>query len=96
MIGFLFVYVSGILSQAIYSLIHLPDIVSGKIEKGNPTTLPVYMLLDEFPNVGEIPDFNRKLTTVRSRLLSAFGVERNATEKADKNGVRQQFYSFAL
>ncbi len=31
---------------------------------------PVYLLLDEFANIGKIPDFNQKLSTRRSRLIS--------------------------
>ena len=31
---------------------------------------PVYLLLDEFANIGKIPDFNQKLSTSRSRLIS--------------------------
>lgn len=32
--------------------------------------VPVNMLLDEFSNIGEIPDFNSKLSTVRSRGIN--------------------------
>ena len=31
---------------------------------------PTYLLLDEFANIGKIPDFNQKLSTSRSRLIS--------------------------
>ncbi|MNP06703.1 Conjugal transfer protein TraG [compost metagenome] len=31
---------------------------------------PVYLLLDEFANIGKIPDFNQKLSTSRSRGIS--------------------------
>lgn len=32
--------------------------------------IPVNLLLDEFPNIGEIPDFPKKIATVRSRDIS--------------------------
>ena len=32
--------------------------------------IPVNMILDEFPNIGEIPDFPKKIATVRSRDIS--------------------------
>lgn len=38
-----------------------------KDENGNPTTLPINMLFDEFSNIGIIPDFKKKISTVRSR-----------------------------
>lgn len=37
---------------------------------GGSLNKPVYLLLDEFPNIGKIPDFNQKLSTSRSRLIS--------------------------
>ena len=37
---------------------------------GGSLNQPVYLLLDEFPNIGKIPDFNQKLSTSRSRLIS--------------------------
>ena len=38
-----------------------------KDENGDPTTLPINMLFDEFSNIGIIPDFKKKISTVRSR-----------------------------
>lgn len=38
-----------------------------KDEHGDPTTLPINMLFDEFSNIGIIPDFKKKISTVRSR-----------------------------
>lgn len=37
---------------------------------GGRLNQPVYLLLDEFANIGKIPDFNQKLSTSRSRGLS--------------------------
>lgn len=37
---------------------------------GGALKQPTYLLLDEFANIGKIPDFNQKLSTSRSRLIS--------------------------
>lgn len=37
---------------------------------GGILPVKVQMLLDEFPNIGEIPDFGRKISTVRSRGIA--------------------------
>jgi len=37
----------------------------------------VYFFLDEFANIGEIPDFNRKISTVRSRGIALIPIIQN-------------------
>lgn len=37
---------------------------------GGALKMPAFLLLDEFANIGKIPDFNQKLSTSRSRLIS--------------------------
>lgn len=37
---------------------------------GGTLTNQVYFLLDEFANIGQIPDFNKKLSTTRSLGMS--------------------------
>ena len=66
-----------------------------KDENDNPTTLPIHMLLDEFPNVGEIPDFNRKLSTVRSRLLYVTIIIQNLPQLMNRypNGMHEEIFS---
>ncbi len=39
-------------------------------KNGGALKQPVYLLLDEFANIGKIPDFNQKLSTSRSRGIS--------------------------
>jgi len=39
-------------------------------KNGGALKQPVYVLLDEFANIGKIPDFNQKLSTSRSRMIS--------------------------
>ena len=64
-------------------------------EKGDPTTNPVHLLLDEFPNIGAIPDFNRKLSTVRSRLLYSTIVIQNIPQLMNRypNGMHEEIFS---
>lgn len=64
-------------------------------EKGDPTTLPIHMLLDEFPNIGEIPDFNRKLSTVRSRLIYTTIIIQNLPQLMNRypNGMHEEIFS---
>lgn len=39
-------------------------------KRGGELAQPVYMLLDEFANIGTIPDFSKKVSTTRSRGIS--------------------------
>jgi len=38
--------------------------------KGGELPVPTYFILDEFANIGQIPDFDKKISTSRSRKLS--------------------------
>ena len=38
--------------------------------KGGKLDVPVNFILDEFPNIGRIPDFEKKISTVRSRDIN--------------------------
>jgi type IV secretion system protein VirD4 len=40
----------------------------------------VYFILDEFPNIGQIPDFTKKISTVRSRGINCFIVFQNIAQ----------------
>lgn len=46
------------------------DLVDYIDENGPENCVPVNFLLDEFPNIGTIPDFDRKIATVRSRNIN--------------------------
>ena len=39
-------------------------------EKGGALPVPTYFILDEFANIGQIPDFDKKISTSRSRKIS--------------------------
>ena len=40
----------------------------------------VYFILDEFPNIGAIPDFTKKISVMRSRGLSSFVIFQNIAQ----------------
>ncbi len=51
-------------AQLLQRLYNIADKNGGALKE------PVYLLLDEFANIGKIPDFNQKLSTSRSRGIS--------------------------
>ena len=51
-------------SQMIQQLYDLADRNGGKLK------VPTYFILDEFANIGKIPDFDKKISTSRSRGIS--------------------------
>lgn len=51
-------------SQMIQQLYNFADNNGGKLK------VPTYFILDEFANIGKIPDFDKKISTSRSRKIS--------------------------
>ena len=51
-------------AQMIQQLYDLADNSGGKVK------VPIYFILDEFANIGQIPDFDKKISTSRSRGIS--------------------------
>ena len=51
-------------SQMIQQLYNFAD------EKGGTLPIPTYFILDEFANIGKVPDFDKKISTSRSRKIS--------------------------
>lgn len=51
-------------AQMIQQLYDLADNSGGKLK------VPTYFILDEFANIGQIPDFDKKISTSRSRKIS--------------------------
>ena len=51
-------------SQLIQQLYDFADLNGGKL------SMPTYFILDEFANIGTIPDFDKKISTSRSRNIS--------------------------
>lgn len=48
--------------------------------KGGKCDVPVNFILDEFPNIGQIPDFTKKLSTIRSRDLRVAVIFQNVAQ----------------
>lgn len=46
------------------------DLVEYADTHGGRCPVPVNFVLDEFPNIGSIPDFEKKIATVRSRMIN--------------------------
>lgn len=49
--------------------------------------IPIHVLLDEFVNIGEIPDFKQKLATIRSRGISVSMIIQGSTQLEDRFGA---------
>ena len=58
-------------SQLIQQLYDYADKHGGKL------TIPAFFMLDEFVNIGQIPDFDKKISTSRSRAISFSVVVQN-------------------
>ena len=41
-----------------------------RIKNGGQLPMPTYFILDEFANIGRVPDFDKKISTSRSRKIS--------------------------
>ena len=51
-----------------------------KYGKEGKLKIPVIFLLDEFPNIGRIPDFKKKISTVRSRNIGVSMIFQNIAQ----------------
>ncbi len=58
------------LSSLFFSFLFIKLVHYADAQPDARTAVPVNFLLDEFPNIGQIPDFQKKLSTIRSRGLS--------------------------
>ena len=59
-------------------------------EYGGSLPRPVHFMLDEFANIGKIPDFTRKIAFIRSRNISASLILQSVAqlnENYDENGA---------
>lgn len=55
----------------------------GKLE------IPVTFILDEFPNIGKIPDFTKKISTIRSRDISVSVIFQNIAQLENRYPLNQ-------
>ncbi len=62
------------------------------IAEGGILPVKVQMLLDEFPNIGEIPDFGKKISTVRSRGIATTIIFQAITQMQNRypNGLWEE------
>ncbi len=62
---------------------------------GNKCPVPINYLLDEFPNIGTIADFEKKIATVRSRDINISVIFQNITQLEERypNGKWQTILS---
>lgn len=54
------------------------SLVDGKLP------IPVYFIMDEFPNIGTVPDFEKKISTVRSRNISISIIFQNLAQMKNR------------
>lgn len=61
---------------------YIDDLQKAKINKGVVPKLPIHyrFLIDEFPNIGEIPEFKEKLATMRGYGISATVICQSITQ----------------
>lgn len=52
--------------------------------KGGKGEKQVYFMLDEFPNIGQIPDFCKKIATMRSRGINCFVIFQNISQMKNR------------
>ena len=59
---------------------------------GGKCDVPVNFILDEFPNIGQIPDFTKKLSTIRSRELRVAVIFQNIAQLQNRypNGLWEE------
>lgn len=60
--------------------------------KNGACDIPVNFVLDEFPNIGQIPDFTKKLSTIRSRELRVAVIFQNIAQLQNRypNGLWEE------
>ena len=64
-------------SQMIQQLYDFADLNGGQLP------IPTYFILDEFANIGQIPDFDKKISTSRSRRISFSVILQNLDQLED-------------
>ena len=64
-------------SQMIQQLYDFADLSGGELP------VPTYFILDEFANIGQIPDFDKKISTSRSRKISFSVILQNLDQLED-------------
>lgn len=68
------------LAALFYSMLFIRLVEYADLQPGCRCAVPVNFLLDEFPNIGAIPDFTKKISTVRSRGLNIAVIFQNIAQ----------------
>lgn len=63
-----------------YSMLFIKLVEFADSQPGSRCPVPVNFVLDEFPNIGSIPDFCKKISTVRSRGLNISVIFQNIAQ----------------
>lgn len=72
------------LSTLFFSFLFIDLVEHADASEGNRCKIPVNFLLDEFPNIGSIPDFDKKIATVRSRFINIVLIFQNIPQMMEK------------
>lgn len=69
------------LSSLFFSFLFIRTVKYADVHgKDGKCDVPVNFILDEFPNIGQIPDFTKKLSTIRSRDLRVCVIFQNVAQ----------------
>lgn len=72
------------LSSLFFSMFFIKETAYADSQPDRKTKVPVYLIMDEFPSIGTLPDFSRKLATLRSRQILITIIFQNYGQIMDK------------
>lgn len=73
-----------VLSTLFISYLFIKTVGYADAQPNLKTKVPIHFLLDEFPNLGEIPDFKKKLATVRGRGIGCSVIFQNIPQMQNR------------
>ena len=71
-------------SMMFINLVEEIDSLRAVGHEGMSSSIPVNLILDEFPNIGQIPDFTKKISTVRSRNINITVIFQNIVQMQNR------------
>lgn len=72
-----------------YAMLFIKLVSKADNLRGKQKTIPVNLILDEFPNIGQIPDFCKKISTVRSRNINITVIFQNIVQLQNRYPMGQ-------
>ena len=80
------------LSSLFFSFLFIRLVRWADVKGDGKCKVPVNFILDEFPNIGSIPDFTKKLSTIRSRDLRVAVIFQNIAQLQNRypNGLWEE------